>query len=210
MKRLPILTFSIVFICIVSFVFSKIASVLIFDRNAILNGEIWRLLSSHCVHLTINHLVYNLFVFVIAGWIVENKSYYHLLFLYILMAFGIGLVLLILKPDMIYYGGLSGIACGLIYYSALLKMEEASWRIVCQLITICLPVKIAIELYCNASVLPYWGHQPFIIMPISHVMGVAMAFLFYFGAKHIQKCSIHKFDIDAQYENVKLDSHLGF
>jgi rhomboid family GlyGly-CTERM serine protease len=198
MKKLPILTFSIIFISMISFLSPEIASVLIFDREAILNGEIWRLFSSHCVHLTINHLIYNLFAFVITGWIVERKSYYQLLFLYILMAFVICMTLLLFKPDMIYYGGLSGIACGLIYYSALLKMEEERWRIICQCITIFLPVKIAIELYSNASVLPYWGHQPFVIMPVSHVMGIATALFFYFGVKYIQSCSRRRFDIDHQ------------
>jgi len=64
-----------------------------------------------------------------------------------------------------------------------LKMDEEHWKLICRFITIGLPVKIAFEIYSNASVLPYWGHQPFVIMPVSHVMGVATAFLFYLGAK---------------------------
>lgn len=183
MKKFPILTFSIIFICMISFIFPKIASVLIFDREALLKGEIWRLFSSHCVHLTINHLIYNLFVFAAAGWIVERKSGHLMFFLYILMAFVICMALLIFNPGMMVYGGLSGIACGLIYYCALFKRKEEHWKIICYFITIGLPVKIAFEIYSNASVLPYWGHQPFVIMPVSHVMGVATAFLFYLGTK---------------------------
>ncbi len=198
MKKLPIITFSIVLISMVSFLLPETTSMLIFDRKAIFNGEIWRLFSSHCVHLTINHLLYNLFAFVIAGWIVERKSYSQLFFLYILMAFVICMTLLLFKPYMIYYGGLSGISCGLIYYCALLKMEEEQWRIICQCIAIFLPVKIAIELYSNSSVLPYWGHQPFVTMPISHVMGIATALLFYLGVKYIQRYFNHRFDIDRQ------------
>jgi len=180
-KKLPIITFSIVFISMLTFLLPEAGSILIFDREAIYNGDIWRLFSSHCVHFTTNHLVYNLFVFLISGWIVESKSYFQLLFLYTVMAFSICMALLLFKPGMIYYGGLSGISCGLIYYCALLKMGEEHWRTVCQCIIVILPVKVAIELYGNASVLPYWGHQPFVIMPISHAMGIATALFFYIG-----------------------------
>ncbi len=190
MKRLPILTLSIVLISMVSFFSSEIASVLIFDRQAILRGEIWRLFSSHLVHFTRTHLVYNLFAFGIAGWIVERKSSSLLLFLYICMAPVMGMALLVFKPGMLFYGGLSGIACGLIYYIALLKMKEAPWKIMSRAIIICLPIKLVIELYTHASVLPYWEHQPFVIMPISHVAGVVMACLFYLGGKQFQKASI--------------------
>lgn len=182
-KKIPIITFSIVFISMVTFLLPETTSILIFDREAIVNGEIWRLFSSHWVHFTINHLVYNLFVFVISGWIVERKSYSQLLFLYTSMAFGICMALLLYKPEMIYYGGLSGISCGLIYYCALLKMGEEHWRTVCRCIIIFLPVKVAIELYSNTTVLPYWGHQPFVIMPVSHAMGIATALFFYIGAE---------------------------
>lgn len=183
LKKIPIITFSIVFISMGNFFLPETTSILIFDREAIFNGEIWRLFSSHWVHFSINHLVYNLLVFVISGWIVERKSYSQFLFLYTLMTFGICLALLLFKPGMIYYGGLSGISCGLIYYCALLKMGEEHWRTVCQGIIIFLPVKVAIELYSNASILPYWGHQAFVIMPVSHAMGIAIAVLFYIGVE---------------------------
>lgn len=187
MKLLPLLTFSIIFICIVSFLLPEAASVFIFDREAILNGELWRLFSSHWVHFTDNHLIYNLFAFITAGWIIEKNSCYQFLLLYISMAFFICIVLLIFSPGMTYYGGLSGIACGLIYYCALLKNREQNWRAVCRFVIICIPIKIAIELYSNTSVLPYFGHQPFVIMPVSHIVGVVVAVIFYFVINHFQK-----------------------
>ncbi len=196
MKKLPIITFTIGFICTVSFLFPDISSMLIFDRRAIYNGEIWRLFSAHYVHMTISHLIYNLSVFVIAGWIIERKNYWHLLISYFLTAVIISISLLFFNPGMTYYGGLSGISCGLIYYCALLKIKKERWRFMCQCIIIFLPMKIAIELYSNASVLPYWGHQPFVVMPVSHVMGIATALLFYLGVKYIQRCSKQNVDPD--------------
>lgn len=177
--KIPILTFSIVLICIVSFISPEIASILIYSREAILTGEVWRLFSCHWVHFTGYHLLYNLVVFVAVGFILEKEYYYQLLFIYFFSALAISTALLVLKPDMIFYGGLSGIAICLIYYCALIKMNERHWRWICKGLIICLPIKIAIELYSQSSVLPYFGTQPFITMPISHVMGLIVGFSYY-------------------------------
>ncbi len=184
-KKLPVLTLSIVFICMLSSVFPEIASVFIFDREAILCGEVWRLFSSHFVHLTINHLVYNLFAFTAAAWIIERENVYLLLFLFCLTALATGMTLLVFKPDMRYYGGLSGIACGLLYYAALMKIRKNSWKIISLCIITLLPLKIVIELIRSDSLLPYWGHQPFVTMPVSHFSGISTALFFYLVANYI-------------------------
>ena len=177
---LPILTAIVSLISVLSFLFPEIASVLIFDRDAVLRGEVWRVLSCHCVHFTATHLAYNLAAFGVAGWIVERKGYPLFGLLYVLTASVISTSLLILKPAMTYYGGLSGIACGIIFYGALVRAKEPGpWRRMCQFIVICLPVKIAIELCSSASILPYWGQQRFVLMPMSHAAGIGVAFLFF-------------------------------
>lgn len=189
MKFFPVLTFVITFICIASFFFKGVGSVFIFDRAAVLNGEFWRIFSCHWIHFSSTHLIYNLCVFIAAGWIVEKNNYRHFIFLYALTAVFICAALLIFLPDMAYYGGLSGIDCGLIYYCALLKKNQQHWKIICQFIIAFIPVKTAIELYNNNSVLPYFEDQPFVIMPASHIAGVIAAFLFYLTLKYLKKAN---------------------
>lgn len=199
MAGLPILTLLILFASVLSFISPEIGSMFIFDRNAILQGEVWRLFSSHFVHFTGTHLAYNLLAFGAAGWIVERKSYLHFGLLYVLMALIINTSLLILKPAMSYYGGLSGMACGFIFYCALVRAGSSrSWRTICKLIIFFLPIKVALEVYNSASILPYWGQQTFVIMPISHATGIVVALLFYIAMKSNKKYSNHPFNIDRQ------------
>ena len=177
--KIPILTSSVALVCIVSFIFPRIASILIYDREGILGGEVWRLFSCHWVHFNGWHLLYNLVVFVTVGFILEKNNYYQLLFIYVFSALIISVTLLVLKPDMIFYGGLSGIAICIVYYCALIKMNERHWRWICKGVIICLPIKITIELCSQASMLPYWGTRSFVMMPISHVMGLIVGFSYY-------------------------------
>jgi rhomboid family GlyGly-CTERM serine protease len=197
--RYPIFTLLILSVSVLSFFSPKISLMLIFDRSAVIQGEVWRMFSSHFVHFTDMQLVYNLLVFSIAGWIIERKSHLHFVFLYISMALVISITLFILKPAMIYYGGLSGLACGFIFYCALLGITEPGpWRIICKLIVFFLPIKILLELYNSASILPYWGQQTFVIMPISHISGTVVALLFYFVLRYSNGYSGHRFSDNLQ------------
>ncbi len=179
-KDLPIFTPVILFVSMLSFFSPEVASMLIFNRTTVAQGELWRLFSSHFVHFTNTHLAYNLLAFGVAGWIVERKSHFHFCLLYMLMTLAISLALFVLKPSMNYYGGLSGIACGFIFYCALLGAGESGpWKTISKLVIFILPIKIIIEIYSKASILPHWGQEAFVTMPTSHLAGIAVAFLFY-------------------------------
>jgi rhomboid family GlyGly-CTERM serine protease len=200
----PILTALILLVSAVSYFSPEIASAFIFDRNAVLHGEIWRLLSSHFVHFNATHLVYNLLAFGAAGWILERKNHLHYALLVAFMALAISSSLCILQPGMLYYGGLSGLACGSILYCALLGIEESGpWRTISKLIICFLAIKISLEAYSSTSILPYWGQQDFVTMPISHMTGIAAAFLFYVAVKNKNRYpNIYKAFVGQEAENI--------
>ena len=179
-SRIPIYTISFLALCIASSKVNTLASLFVYDREAIFRGELWRLITSHFVHFGDLHLFYNILVFGIIGWIIEYKGFRHFKLLCLLMACSISVVLLVLKPDMIYFGGLSGIACGSILYCSLLCLREPSpWRTISIFSIIFLFVKISLETYNDGSLLPYWGTQDFIPMPISHIAGCLTAFILF-------------------------------
>ncbi len=191
MTGYPIITLAVGIVSIVSFFSAEAAAMFVFDRNAVLQGEIWRLFTSHFVHFTGMQLLYNLLIFGIAGWIVEQKNRLYFALLYIFMSLVISTMLFLLKPAMIYYGGLSGLACGFIFYCALLGMTEPGpWRVICKLIVIILPVKIILEIYNSGSILPYWGQPKFVIMSTSHISGTVVALLFYFALRYRSRLRI--------------------
>ena len=177
---LPIITLVIILASLLSSILPELYAVFIFDRSALISGEVWRILTCHFVHFSNTHLAYNLFTFGIAGHVIEKKNYPNFCLLFLCLAFAISISLFTLKPNMNYYGGLSGIACGVLYYSALMGIKETRpWQTICFLIAFFLPMKIAVEIYNSASILPYFGNQSFVPMQISHVIGCLVAVLFY-------------------------------
>jgi len=81
-----------------------------YSREKIENGEYWRLLTAHFVHLGWNHLWLNMLSLLMI-WELTTKSYS---FVWILICgFGISLGLWLFSPEVIWYVGLSGILHGL-------------------------------------------------------------------------------------------------
>ena len=179
--QIPFFTSVVLVLCIASSKTTLLASLFVYDRAAILKGELWRLVTSHFVHFNNIHLTYNLLAFCIIGWIIESKSYRYFKFLCLLMACAISIVMLIFKSDMSYFGGLSGIVCGAIaYFSLQCLHEQTSWRTIPILTIIFLFVKVGLEIYQHGSILPYWGMNDFVPIPLSHITGILIAFIFFF------------------------------
>lgn len=186
--RLPVWTSLVVLLSIAAYVVPELYPFFIYDRLAILRGEAWRLWSSHLVHFNAIHLFYNILVFGVSGWIIESKGDRHFGLLCILMAFFIGIFLMLMKPAMRYYGGLSGLACGSIYYLALFGLGESKFlHRVSLLILLLVPIKISFEIYSGESVLPYDGKINFITIPLSHIIGILIASFLFFILKIREK-----------------------
>ena len=85
-----------------------------FDREAVLQGELWRLFSGHFLHLTWGHLLMNLggLLLVIAFFTSCLPFRVWAIFI-VLDALVISVVILMLDPDVHWYVGLSGILHGL-------------------------------------------------------------------------------------------------
>ncbi len=81
-----------------------------FDRAAIGDGQVWRLLTGHLVHLGGSHLAMNLaglwLIWLLYGGSLKDRQWLGLI---AVSAVGISLVLLALDPDLSWYVGLSGV-----------------------------------------------------------------------------------------------------
>lgn len=177
---MPLFTLSILFFSVLSFIFPGLASMLIFDRQAIAMGQFWRLPTCHLVHFSSAHLIYNLLAFGIAGAYLERKNLLAAVVLYTLGGLVVGLALFRLAPGMQYYGGLSSLACGAIFYHALSAAGSPGLQgMVSKLIALGLLIKIAIEFHGHTSVLHNWGPQTFVTMPLGHMAGMVTALLLF-------------------------------
>ncbi len=90
-----------------------------YDRAAILDGQWWRLLSAHLLHLGGSHLLMNLaglwLIWLLVGSALSPRSWLILLFADALIT---ALALLILNPQLGWYVGLSGVLHGLLVAGA--------------------------------------------------------------------------------------------
>lgn len=170
MVFLPLWTISIICLAIIIYLSPTLTATFIYDRQAIIEGELWRLLSGHLVHFSIKHLLYDTIGFGTAGIWIEYRGYPQFGFLCLLMAFVISVTLFIIMPTLSYYGGLSGLASGAIVYLALWGLQETlRWRVLCQGLLIVMSIKISWELWQNTFFLT--DSTVFVPVPQSHLIG---------------------------------------
>ncbi len=106
-----------------------------YDRDAILGGELWRLLTGNFLHLGVMHLLLNLAGLVLI-WMFFGARFSHGQWIIIVLvtALATGVGLLMLTPDVGWYVGLSGALHG--YFTAgcmaeiRLKLREGWWLLI--------------------------------------------------------------------------------
>lgn len=178
-RRVPVITLSVVSAALVVAVFPRLAPTLVYDRAAILSGEVWRLFTGHWVHFSKSHLTYDLLAFGIAGWMVEAKGLRGYGWLCLIAPWTINLTLLALEPDLRYCGGLSGLATCVITFLALSGLRDPPpWRWLCALALTGIIAKIALEMTTGHLLLARADTVPFVPVSTSHLAGVLTALLF--------------------------------
>jgi len=92
-------------------------SLFIYDREKILSGEVWRLITCNVVHLYPKHLALDI-AGIIFVWFLVNKDFTKL---YLFSSIIISLSILIFEPKIDIYGGLSGICVSMFVYFCVVR-----------------------------------------------------------------------------------------
>ena len=125
--KIPLLTIILAGTCLVLFYNVPLTEMAVYDRKLIMSGEIWRLLTGNLVHFSIDHLVYNFIILLVAGYLVETRNAYILMLLTLAAALAIGLYLLAFAPEYEQYGGMSGILSAYLVYFSGEKIISTRW-----------------------------------------------------------------------------------
>jgi rhomboid family GlyGly-CTERM serine protease len=137
--------FAIALICVLAAAWRDPARELFrYDRAAIGDGELWRLLSAHVVHLGIVHLALNLAGLALV-WFLVGRRYGTKQWLYV-GAFSvacIGAGFWWLDTDLHWYVGLSGVLHGMLLAGAIQGIRWLPWESV--VICILIAAKLAYE-----------------------------------------------------------------
>ncbi|BBO30128.1 hypothetical protein AltI4_45160 (plasmid) [Alteromonas sp. I4] len=108
--RLPVVTLLLTLItsCLMLLPY-EVKAALYFDRNDVLAGNFWTLLSAHMVHIDIEHWGWNTISLLFVGSIIEQRSVLLLAFSFFLSIFAIDLLLLSGIHNVDMYCGISGV-----------------------------------------------------------------------------------------------------
>lgn len=178
--RLPVRTLVICAAALLVHSVPGLGPLLIYDRAAIADGELWRLLTGNLVHLSDAHLALDLAAFLIAGAIIEQRGYRHFTTLCVSAAALIGVAIYLFEPQLQFYGGLSGVVTAAVVYLCLQGMTESGgWRWLCAAMLTGLSAKLWIELVSGKSLLMIVGSVNFVAVPLSHLTGAVVAVILF-------------------------------
>jgi rhomboid family GlyGly-CTERM serine protease len=102
--------------------------VLQFDRSKITDGQVWRIATCHLTHWGVNHLQWDLLMFVVVGAACESRSRQHMWFCVAGAGGAVSLLVLIFFPAIDLYRGLSGIDTALFTLLAVDLIRDARYQ----------------------------------------------------------------------------------
>ncbi len=108
-RRIPCASLLFGALAVVVYSFPALAEALQYDRTAVLRGELWRITTCHWTHWSLDHLLWDLAVFVGLGAACEQMNRSRYLICLAATTILIPLVVLVFLPDIETYRGLSGL-----------------------------------------------------------------------------------------------------
>jgi len=95
-----------------------------YDREGILNGEVWRIITGHLVHLGWPHLLMNLIglilIWLLFGHLIKRNSW---LIIFTISTIGISAGMMLFNPELKWYVGLSGVLHGMFVAGAIVSVK---------------------------------------------------------------------------------------
>ena len=179
-RRAPHASLLLTLVAGMTHLFYSLRIQLLYDRSALVHHEWWRLLTCHWVHLSWDHLFWSAMTFLGLGSLCElmdKQKYYTTVAtsaLLIPMAIWWGM------PDLVVYGGLSGLDCALyaLLMVLLIKREIRSrsraWVAFFSFLLVGLIAKITYETVSGQTIFVSNAHSGMVPVPLAHLAGGAV------------------------------------
>jgi len=179
--RVPVVTIAALAVATLVFCWPALVPYLVYERDAVLGGEIWRVVTGSWVHFSMPHLVIDIAALAVVGPILERRGAGRFALFCLVAAAGAGSAVHLLGgPELSRYGGLSGVVTAAFMYLALLgALEGSSMRRWYLLLAAMLACKIAWELAGGGLPFVFPEDGSFVAAPTSHLGGAIAASLFW-------------------------------
>lgn len=172
-RRVPVLTLSLVGLALLVYRLPHLGALLVYDRQAVLDGQWWRLGTAPLVHFSASHLGWNILVLGAAGGAVETFGYRNFWLVCAVATIIPGTVYILGAPELAVYGGLSGLATGAVAYLCLANLlSEGHRRSLWMVLLILMVLKIVAEAALGAPVFARADGVAFRALPLVHVAGI--------------------------------------
>ncbi len=150
---------------------------LIFDKQLIMAGEIWRILTGHLVHSSFDHLLWDLLGFLILGIVIERNNTSDLIPGFLFSCLGVSGWLLMNHFGFLAYCGLSGALNGLLVIAAVNRWRTTN-SFVYGGVLFGTAMKIIFELTTRHSVFTNMSAQA---VPEAHAAGFCAGLVYLLG-----------------------------
>ncbi len=156
----------------------QFSDTLLFRRAELASGEYWRLWSGHLVHFGWRHLLADLIVFLTAGVWLESFARWTARGFLVLAPAAISALLYFADPQLTFYGGLSGVAVGLLVLLALVQVrrDRIAPRWIWVGVLVLVAVKVALEAFTNTPLVSDFGPD-IKVSSLAHLGGILCALL---------------------------------
>jgi rhomboid family GlyGly-CTERM serine protease len=201
-RRIPCVSLLLTVAAAIIHLFYSLRVQLLYDRSAPVHHELWRLITCHWVHLSTDHLFWSAATFLVLGSlceIMDPKKYYAAVGISVI---SIPIVIRWGMPDLMIYGGLSGLDCAL--YSLLMvlfiKREIRSrswiWASFFVLLLSGLVAKIIYETATGLTIFVGNTQTNMVPVPLAHLVGGCVGFFVGIRVprRFVRKCTRSCFD----------------
>lgn len=148
---------------------------LVYEREAILNGEVWRLITGHWVHSDTQHATWNIIALLLLGCLFENTLKRHLFTVLLISSLALSGWIILFMPQMTSYCGLSGILNSLLVVGTLTLWQQQR-SITLLLILLLAVLKSIVELQTQSAI---FTHTAWPSVPAAHLAGMVIGLLIY-------------------------------
>ena len=148
-------------------------STLRYQQSWLSDGEYWRILSAHLVHVNWQHLVLNAFGLILCmgitspAWTIRRWVIYH-----IFLTLGISVLFTLLNPELQWYAGYSGVLYGIFLLAAIDLYQRD--KLIAAILLIAISAKIVLEQVGYFAI----NSSDFIGVPViidAHLYGLSLA-----------------------------------
>jgi len=182
LNAIPVPIWTLLLCGVAASVFSlpPVETALVYNRAAIADGELWRLTTGNLVHFSTSHFLYDVTALLVAGALIETQCYRHFATLCLASSALIGVTLYIAMPEIVVFGGLSGVVTAAVTYLCLHGARQGgAWKWLCLVVLACLVTKLGVEMAFGFSLTVGAGTQTFVPVPVSHAAGAVTALLLF-------------------------------